>query len=202
MPCARADFAANQRLDVRRPPAVDEVADILLGAEADHDVETMSLGDVEQSSRRHRVGNANRVDPMRRHVGEVPLDLTDVVVFVPLAIGLERAVGHPADVELLVTYEEELPLGAEPRDGGGSQRRRSGRGARRRRPTDEDATRSALDSGREEATQEWHRVPMLCVNDGDRIGMKHRNRCAEVRRQASVDAHTVRGLARAPGKGL
>src|SRR2546426_3603181 len=31
--------------------------------------------------------------------------------------------------------------------------------------------------------------------------MKHRNRCAEVRRQASVDVHTVRRLSRAPGKG-
>ena len=157
---AGADLGADQRRDVGRAPAVDEVADVLLRAETDHDPQAVAQGGVEQGARRRGVRNADGIDAVRGHLSKVTLDAETVVVLPALGIRLERAVGHPADVELLVAYEEELALGAQPRDGGGGEQRRLRRGARCRRPADEDAARSALHRGRQEATQEWHRAPV------------------------------------------
>jgi hypothetical protein len=44
------------------------------------------------------------------HEGEVALDLREVVILGAVLVGLERPVRHTADVELLVTAEEELPV--------------------------------------------------------------------------------------------
>jgi hypothetical protein len=44
------------------------------------------------------------------HEGEVALDLREVVILGAVLVGLERPVCHTADVELLVTEEEELPV--------------------------------------------------------------------------------------------
>src|SRR5207247_767734 len=54
-----------------------------------------------------------------RHLGKVPLDLRDVVVFVALRIRLERAVGHAADGKRLVAEEEELAAHARAGSPGG-----------------------------------------------------------------------------------
>jgi len=127
MPCDGAHLAANQRLHVRtaRRP-VQDVADVLLGAEPDHDSEPVSQRDVEQRAGWRRVRNPNGVDPVRRHQREVPLHQREVVVFVPVGVGSERAVGDAVDVELGVAEEEELAAHRRPGDGnrdGGEPRR-------------------------------------------------------------------------------
>ena len=116
---AALNLRANQRLDVRGAAAVDEISHVLLGREPDHDVQAVPRRNVEQRPGRHRVGNAHGVDAVRRHLGKVPLDLRDVVVFVALRIRLERAVGHAADGKLLVAEEEELAAHARAGSPGG-----------------------------------------------------------------------------------
>src|SRR2546422_5003259 len=59
--------------------------------------------------RRGGVGDADGVDSVRRHLGEVPLHRREIVVLVPRRIGGERSVGHAAHVQLLVADKEELP---------------------------------------------------------------------------------------------
>ena len=103
---AGPDLGADQRLDVGRAGApIDDVPDILLGREPDHDPEAVAAGRIEQRAGGRRVGNPHAVDTVRRHLGEVPLDGGEVVVFVAGGIGLKRAVRHAADEELFVTRE-------------------------------------------------------------------------------------------------
>ncbi len=70
----------------------------------------MVLGSVEQGPRRHRVRDANGVYPGLDHEREVPVNHFEIVVLVSSRVGLERAVRHAFDVQLLVTDEEELAV--------------------------------------------------------------------------------------------
>src|SRR5439155_20724751 len=112
------DLRADERLDLPHPLlAVDEEAQILLGGQPHHDPEAMPRGRVEQGTGGLRVRNAAGVDPVRGHLGEVPLDHVRVVVLVAVRVGGKRAVGHAADVELRVAGEEEFAPHGRPDEG-------------------------------------------------------------------------------------
>ena len=112
---AIAHLCGHQRLHVGRALPVDQVPDVLLGGESDHDAEAVALRDVQERAWRHRMGDAHGVDAGRRHLAEVALHLREVLVLIPLGVGRERAVGDAADVELLVPDEQELPANVWPR---------------------------------------------------------------------------------------
>src|SRR5439155_5385992 len=76
--------------------------------------ETVPRGRVEEGTGRHRMRDADGVDPVRRHLGEVPLDDVRVAVLVAARIGAERPVAHAADVELLVAGKDEFAPSARP----------------------------------------------------------------------------------------
>src|SRR5207244_5533302 len=117
MPGTAAYLVANHRLDVGCAAAVDDVPDVLFGAESDHDAQAVTRRDVEERAGRHRVGNAHGVDAVRGHVGKVSLDGRDVVILVAARVGSESAIGHAAHVQLFRADEEELPSHARSRGG-------------------------------------------------------------------------------------
>ena len=125
---AGAHFGADQCLDVGRAAPIDQIPDVLLSREADHDVEAVALGDVEQRAGRHRMGNADGGDPIGRHGREVPLHHREIVVLAAVGGRGEGAVGDPTDVEFLVADEQEFPTRA-----GAAERRRPGDGVGRGR---------------------------------------------------------------------
>src|SRR5439155_21654134 len=53
------------------------------------------------AARGHRIG-ADRVDPIRRHQGQIPLDDLGLGDLAAVGAGAKRAVGDAADVELFV----------------------------------------------------------------------------------------------------
>ena len=104
-----ADSLADQRLDLGHLLlAIDEEAHILFGGQSHHDPESVPLGHVEQGARRGRVRNADGVDPVRGHLGEVALNDVQVVVLVAARIGAKRPIGHAANVEFFVADEDEF----------------------------------------------------------------------------------------------
>ena len=161
VPRADADLGANQRLDIGRPPTIDQVPNVLLGAEADHDVKAVGGRDVEQRPGRHRMRDANSVEAVGRHQGEVPLDRCEVVILAAVGVRLERPVRHAPDVDLLVVDEEELAPGARPPDGGRGWRRRCRCRVASWRRFD-DGPLVGLKSRRENVACEWHETPCVC----------------------------------------
>jgi hypothetical protein len=67
------------------------------------------LRDVEQGARR-RSEDSDRVQSSRCNLSEVSLDNFEVGELVTVRVGHERPVRHSANVELLVTDEEELAV--------------------------------------------------------------------------------------------
>ena len=122
VPGALPGHAADQRLDLAHVPLpIDEQAQVLLGGERDHDPKALSLGGVEQGSRRHRVRNAHSIEAARRHLGEVALYEVEALVLATVWAGGERPVSHATHVDLFIAGEEELALHAGSdvqRDGG------------------------------------------------------------------------------------
>ena len=112
MPGDRAHLLADDASDVRRRVAVDQVADVLLGREPDHDAEAVALREVEELGRRHRVRDPDDVDAVRGHLREVVVDRGQVVVLAPVRVRLEGAVADPADAEPVVADAEVLPANA------------------------------------------------------------------------------------------
>src|SRR4029453_17173529 len=106
---ALLDLRADQRRDLGEGfLPVDEEAEILFGRQPHDDPETIPPGGLQQGARRHRVRDTNGVDPVRRHVREVPLNHVEVVVLAPTRIWAKRPVADAANVELRGTHEEEL----------------------------------------------------------------------------------------------
>ena len=117
MPGAAAHLVANHGLDVGRSATVDQVSDVLFGADPDHDAQAVARRSVEQRVGRHRVRNADGVDAVRRHLREVPLHGREVVILVAARVGRKGAVGHAAHVQLFRSDEQELPGHARARGG-------------------------------------------------------------------------------------
>ena len=92
-------LGADDRVDRRRALPVDQVTDVLLRRETDHDAEAVARCDVEQRAGRHGVRDPHRVDPVAGHLSEVALDYVQVVVLVLPIVGSERAVRHASHVE-------------------------------------------------------------------------------------------------------
>src|SRR5207253_7655326 len=106
---ARADLVADQRLDVGSAGrTVDDITDILLGTEPDHDPQTVPRGDVQERAGRSGVGDPDGVDPVCRHQREVPLHGGEIMVLVSRRVWSERPVRHTPHVQLLVADKEEL----------------------------------------------------------------------------------------------
>jgi hypothetical protein len=121
VPLALADALAHAALDVLGPPLVIEERDVLLPGESDHDQKPMPLGSVEDTARRDGV-RAERVEAVRGHRGEVPVDRGAIRVVASVGARPERPIGHSSDIELLFTAGEELASRAWPRRWGRRQR--------------------------------------------------------------------------------
>ena len=130
----RADLRADERLDLgERLLSVDEKAEILLGGQSGHHPQAVPPRRVEQGARRHRVRYADRVEAVRPHEGEVPLDRAGVLVLATVRVRAECAVDDSADVHLLVAGEDELASRfrpTEPKRAGRSNRLRENRSDR------------------------------------------------------------------------
>ena len=103
-----AHLGAHEPAYVRRAVLIGEKADVLVGREIDDDAQPVLRGEIEQRVRR-RVVHADRVDPVRRHRGEVAFDQLKIVVLVAVLVGSKRPVRHAADVELVLPHPDELP---------------------------------------------------------------------------------------------
>jgi hypothetical protein len=86
---------------------------VLLPRDADHDAQSVILGDIKQPPRRHGV-RANRVETVGRNVRKIALDFLDVVVFFAGGVGPERAVSHSAHPKLGIGYVNELTENSRP----------------------------------------------------------------------------------------
>ncbi len=117
---ARAHLGTNRRLEVPPAPTFDQSPDQLLGREPDHHVEAVTTGGIEQRARCNGVRDADGIDPAGGHLREVSLHGRQVVIFVAVRVRLKRAVRDALDVELFVTYEEELAAHLRP-DGRGDR---------------------------------------------------------------------------------
>ena len=124
---AGPDAGPDHLVDVRCARwSVDEIADVLLGAQPDHHAQAVALRHVEQGAGRHGMRNPDGVDPAGGHLREVPFHLREIVIFVPVLVRLERAVGHAAHVELLFADEKELAADTGPLGGWRGGRPRAG----------------------------------------------------------------------------
>ena len=74
------DLAPHDPLEIRRIIAISEISRVLLSRKADHDLEAMVLGRVEQGPRWHRVRDSDGVYAGLGHEGEVPVDHIEVVI--------------------------------------------------------------------------------------------------------------------------
>ena len=80
---------------------------MLFPGQADHNVKAVPPRGVQEPARRHGVG-ADRVQAVRRHQSEVPLDNFRVPVLVAAYTGTKGSVGRAANVELVLAQMYEL----------------------------------------------------------------------------------------------
>src|SRR5207249_540500 len=106
------DLVPHDPLETGGVFAISEIAHVLFSRKADHDLEAMVSGRIEQGSWWHCVRNADGVDPALDHDREVPVDHFEVVVLPTGRVGLECTVRHALDIQLLVTDSEEFAVGS------------------------------------------------------------------------------------------
>src|SRR5207245_9078027 len=87
---------------------IDEETHILFGGEPHHDPEPVPVRGVEQGSRWGRVRNADGVEAVGCHLGEVAFDDLWAMVFAPAGVGLERTVRDAAHVQRPIARNQEL----------------------------------------------------------------------------------------------
>ncbi len=114
VPGACAHLRTHALLDRARAAAVVEKRDVLLPRQPDHHPQPVPLRRVQHSPRRRRV-RADRVQPARAHVPEVPLHHSRGRVRLSIRARPERAVGDAADPQLLPAHEQVLATHARPR---------------------------------------------------------------------------------------
>jgi hypothetical protein len=102
-------LCTHERFDIRGAFLVDEEADVPLGRKAHHDAKPVPLRGVEQWARR-RGENSDSVQSIRRHLSEISLHNFEFGKLVSVYVRHKRPVRDAANVQLLVTDEEELAV--------------------------------------------------------------------------------------------
>ena len=103
----------HQSLDVRGSFLVGKEPDIPFHGHAHPDVQAVPLGGVEKPARRHCV-SADRVQTVCCHQGEVLLDNLRAGILGAILTRAKCPISDAADVQLLVSDENEFPPGAGP----------------------------------------------------------------------------------------
>ena len=85
-----------------------------IGRQPNHHHQAVALCDVEERPRRHRVRNAHGVESRRCHLGEIPINLVEIVILATVFVGFERPVRDALDVELFRANRQEFPGDAGP----------------------------------------------------------------------------------------
>src|SRR5687767_7248087 len=99
---ARTHFCAYQFFNVRSTFSVNQIARILFCREPDHDTEAMVLSDVEKLPRRHRMWNADGIEPVCGHQRKVSLQGCWVMIFLTVWTRSEGSIGNATNPKFLV----------------------------------------------------------------------------------------------------